>query len=615
MSQRKYKVTRKGEALGDLTLVQVRNHLKSGDIRMDDHYWDREEGEWKLVADIPNLNPDGDSTSAVWNFLFTGVLVGMIIIAPKLWNQYKEKDYYKPPALPQASKPLPPPAVKSRLKSTQSSGYDVASQQQGKAIDFAPFSRIGNELFPSRIIAGAAIPRSKHIQRPGEAPHYGVNGSIGVVVRNVRQGETYIINITGDRFISESSASYTIGADANAVVLLPTINYDFLALRRNTQTSSINLSFKVRRANEPEGRTIVRAWQVHQINDCPMNLGVSRIQADGSESFEQNKEIGALSGYVNENHPWIDALLVEARNTGICNEFIGYQGGREKIWPQIAAIWKALQNRGLTYANIAKTTSSTRNHFQHVRFLDETIANSQANCLDGSVLLASMLRKIGLNVGIMLVPGHAYVAICDEKNGTFIAAIETTLLGKADLNEATKVAIHGGKYPLKSYNEETYIYVDIERHRKLGYQPIPFESSSILGGALADRSGTSIGSPEEIARQQRIIIANGLRQHVSELLSRLNEKNNADFKAEAHNLFAEIRVHQSAFNSLASLPKLLPTGIDASDQALQERYYENVKTLRSRPINISPDVSENDIQSAKELADALFGIASLPLSF
>ena len=64
-----------------------------------------------------------------------------------------------------------------------------------------------------------------------------------------------------------------------------------------------------------------------------------------------------------------------------------------------------------------------------MRLLDETINNDQANCADGSVLFASLLRKIGIEAYLVMVPRHCYLAFALDEKGEKIVALETTLIG------------------------------------------------------------------------------------------------------------------------------------------------------------------------------------------
>ena len=83
--------------------------------------------------------------------------------------------------------------------------------------------------------------------------------------------------------------------------------------------------------------------------------------------------------------------------------------------------------------------ASEKVHSQHVRLIDESINNAQANCVDGSVLFASLLRKVGIEPYLVLIPGHCYVALQVDKQGKQIAALETTLIGASLEGDAKDV--------------------------------------------------------------------------------------------------------------------------------------------------------------------------------
>src|SRR4029077_17901195 len=105
-----------------------------------------------------------------------------------------------------------------------------------------------------------------------------------------------------------------------------------------------------------------------------------------------------FAGYVNEQHPFVDKVLREALDRGIVDSFTGYQSqDSNEVYRQVYALWDALGERDVRYSNI--TTSAAENQVissQHVRLIDESINNAQANCVDGSVLFASLLRKIDI---------------------------------------------------------------------------------------------------------------------------------------------------------------------------------------------------------------------------
>jgi hypothetical protein len=101
---------------------------------------------------------------------------------------------------------------------------------------------------------------------------------------------------------------------------------------------------------------------------------------------------------------------------------------------QVFAVWNILQRRGIKYSDISATTPSKFVVSQTVRFLDQSIEATQANCVDGSVLMASILREIGINSYLLMVPGHCFLAFdLGKGEDDEIVGLETTMLGNADL--------------------------------------------------------------------------------------------------------------------------------------------------------------------------------------
>jgi hypothetical protein len=136
---------------------------------------------------------------------------------------------------------------------------------------------------------------------------------------------------------------------------------------------------------------------------------------------------------------------------------------------------------------------------QHVRFVDEVQKSAQANCADGSVLFASVLRKIGLDPCIVSVPGHMYVALVLDSKGDSVAGLETTANGstspepfevefvKPELREKYKddlafktfsFAVGAGSGELADAITKSqegapgYLFLNISKVRRTGVMPI-----------------------------------------------------------------------------------------------------------------------------------------------
>ena len=73
---------------------------------------------------------------------------------------------------------------------------------------------------------------------------------------------------------------------------------------------------------------------------------------------------------------------------------------------------------------------------QYVRFFDEVLDNTQANCVDGTVFFSSILRKIGIEPILILIPGHMYLGYYDVSGASYFL-LETTKIGGLNLKEIT----------------------------------------------------------------------------------------------------------------------------------------------------------------------------------
>ncbi|MFM1823108.1 MAG: hypothetical protein RI967_1374 [Planctomycetota bacterium] len=148
--------------------------------------------------------------------------------------------------------------------------------------------------------------------------------------------------------------------------------------------------------------------------------------------------------HVDETHPWIDGLVAEAARSGIAGSLGDNPTlSRRDQLLQILAVWKVFRDRGVVYTNIAKADASRNG--QRIRTLHESIGSAQANCLDGSVALASVLAALSYEVYQVRLPGHAMLAVllnplADGEEDVGIPpliGIETTQLGREYEPDAT----------------------------------------------------------------------------------------------------------------------------------------------------------------------------------
>lgn len=512
------KFSRNGKIVGEYDLVKLRVMKGEGLLQEGDHVWMQGWTEWKkalaYLDSLPSADPSPSEHQAVskkrrrrnkknvegeenseefadaakpkdrfpWGktlfIILTVVSVVLKACDPPTKPTIKaardrQEKLSKAKADKPAASPSSSPAVATKKAAPEQSSYS-----------FTGFGYDGSELFASSALAYAAViaDDTEDEDAPKDAAPFYSEGiaHIGVALSGVKKGERFKVTVSGDRFIKTSKFEFTSETDDSFVEVGPHTILDYEALSRLKQSVPFNVTYTVQRGDEaPKSET--QTWIAHQINDCQLYAANYYLTKSGKIKAKPLSSSYSVAGFVNENHPWIDGLLKEAIETRLCDAFDGYQQGDQGVRRQANAIWTALQKRRIVYSNIATTTSSSQgNAYQHVRFIDESLAASQANCIDGSVVIASIFRKIGLNVSIILVPGHAYVAVGKDDDSEYLFALETTLLGSANLDDAIDYATEKGPMSLSKVAEkmssenDAYQEINLRVARKLGVQPIPY---------------------------------------------------------------------------------------------------------------------------------------------
>jgi hypothetical protein len=159
----------------------------------------------------------------------------------------------------------------------------------------------------------------------------------------------------------------------------------------------------------------------------PLNEALYFVR-DGADSVDLS---WIFAAYVDERGAAVDRILEAASKSGIVEKFDGYAGADPGlVYRQVWAIWQALTQHGIRYSGADPAIGRGPQVFsQRVRFIDETWNDRSANCVDGSVLLASVLQRVGLHSFLVLLPGHAFIGFYTDADAQHAAYLETTLLG------------------------------------------------------------------------------------------------------------------------------------------------------------------------------------------
>lgn len=310
---------------------------------------------------------------------------------------------------------------------------------------FEPYSFTERDLFPSALISTATVDWNGEEQiaedlkgdddpelEDDQTPIYGdENGWIGVTLYDVYADSEVRVEMAIDGILNPSVWEGTMYWDSEDTIIFPKAAWSFETLLKIREQRPVTATFTVTVDGEKLPAQ-TETFMIKSINDCPFYVVLDEDRTE----FESYSDL--FAAYVNENHPWVDGILKEALQTKVISGFTGYQSGDpEEVLAQVFAVWSVLQKRGIQYSDISTTTPSKWVYSQTVRFLDDSIDATQANCVDGTVLMASILRKIGLNVYLVMVPGHCLLAFdLGEGDDDPILGLETTLLGETDLGEA-----------------------------------------------------------------------------------------------------------------------------------------------------------------------------------
>ncbi len=353
---------------------------------------------------------------------------------------------------------------------------------------FVPWSYTEKDLFPSAIIATATVdwngdeetaedkkatdePKSKK----KVLPIYGdENGWLAVDLSGIPQGSEVVVEISVDGFLKPARWKGVIERTLRGSArVFPKAAWDYESLLKVRQQRPVNATFKVT-VDDTELSEETETCIMHSLNDCPFYV----LWDEEGEDYEDFSWL--FAAYVNENHPLVDSILKESISSGLVSSFTGYQSGDpDQTVMQVFAIWHALQRRGIKYSDVSTTTPSQFVVSQTVRFVNQSLTHTQANCVDGSVLMASLLRKIGINSYLVMVPGHCFLAFDTGKgDNSELVGLETTMLGNDNLKPLKALPDMPAALKKKEFEDsyKTFISAIATGNTSLGEHAEAFES-------------------------------------------------------------------------------------------------------------------------------------------
>jgi hypothetical protein len=374
--------------------------------------------------------------------------------------------------------------------SQQGSENQVASWEPKFGFDY------NDELFPSFVLAMTG----RTFNVPATVHYYGdALGMAEVWVRPAVPNAKAHVEVQIEGLTGVSELDVTLPDAGQVYRLAPMLHYDFSHLAQLDQSVPAVVTYSVRVNGADLGRQS-RSIRVRSVNDVPFEVMTNGKQQDFSFLF---------AAFVNESHPFVQAVLQEALHWHAVNSFSGYQGSAQDVRMQVFAVWNVLQRRHLRYSSITTpSAASPTSHIysQSVRFIDQSIESQQANCVDGSVLFASVLYKIGIHPILVMKPGHMFVGYYLDEGHKQFEFLETTMLGAGSQPGAMNIGfspllhpVQGSQswqqfaqalqYATNTFNQEVlpamqqhkaqYRLIEITKARQFGVNAIPRTSVSI----------------------------------------------------------------------------------------------------------------------------------------
>jgi hypothetical protein len=196
--------------------------------------------------------------------------------------------------------------------------------------------------------------------------------------------------------------------------------------------------------------------------------------------FTQAEVYDLLAAMVTPQDPAVEELIRKAADYTSSGIIASGYGGAENdangtVWDRLQAIWQAEEkNYNLTY--ISTFISFAPGDVQRIRLPAEVLDQKSGNCIELALLYAAAAEAMYLDPAIILIPGHAYVAVRTDMVNAKYYFIETTLIGRSTFKQA--VDSGNSEYedasPHLEAHEESYGWVTISETRTNGILPIPW---------------------------------------------------------------------------------------------------------------------------------------------
>ncbi len=275
-----------------------------------------------------------------------------------------------------------------------------------------------------------------------------------------KSNEEQTVNVVSQVIDFSSPAAQTVTlkpGETKVISLFPVFNDKILELTEQRRSS---VDFKVLKGNE----TLFQ--ESKEINILATDDMIWGVDTGYDTSF-------LIASWVTPRDPVIGKILARAKEKMSDRTLCGYQRETEKeLLEELTALWDTLQETGISYVS-SSVSFATTGTAQRVRLPRETIKEKSANCVDSTVLLASILENLEMEPIIVITEDHAFLGVRNASESEDVYYIETTMLADSTFDEALTEGKEGFRALKKLKKDTDYVLIDIAAERADGITPIP----------------------------------------------------------------------------------------------------------------------------------------------
>lgn len=120
-----------------------------------------------------------------------------------------------------------------------------------------------------------------------------------------------------------------------------------------------------------------------------------------------------IVSFITPNHPAINGLVVKSaemlKKISGSSAFNGYQTGNiNDVRQQVAAVFAAMHDQGIVYRGMPASYEAIG---QRITMPEQVLSSKIGNCIELTILMATVLEAIGINCVIVFQKGHAYLGV------------------------------------------------------------------------------------------------------------------------------------------------------------------------------------------------------------